>query len=141
MSGATFKLLNKHFKVGFNTQIFRILSADTFWHCSQRSGGLGQAGLPLPLARAQNLQIGTNFQASYCPACAKPLVSSSGFPHRFSVQFNHYLSIYVFFKYRHLVWSACVSPKQANGVSHWLAVRWARWCFALACALATLPCP
>ena len=36
------------------------------------SKGLAQAGLPLPLARAQNLQIRTIFQASHCPACAKP---------------------------------------------------------------------
>jgi hypothetical protein len=43
-------------------------------HCDQRPGGLAQAGLPLPLGRAQNLQIRTNFQASHCPACAKPLV-------------------------------------------------------------------
>jgi len=40
-----------------------------------RGGGLAQEGLPLPLGRAQNLQIRTNFRASYCPACAKPLVS------------------------------------------------------------------
>ncbi|MDR2971931.1 MAG: hypothetical protein LBU83_08395 [Bacteroidales bacterium] len=44
-------------------------------HCLQRGGGLAQAGLTLTLGRAQNLQICTNFQASYCPACAKPLVS------------------------------------------------------------------
>jgi hypothetical protein len=35
---------------------------------------LAQAGLPLPLGREQNFQIRTNFQASHCPACAKPLV-------------------------------------------------------------------
>jgi hypothetical protein len=35
---------------------------------------LAQAGLPLPLARAQNFQIFTNFRASHAPACAKPPV-------------------------------------------------------------------
>ncbi|MCL1849921.1 MAG: hypothetical protein FWF70_00700 [Bacteroidetes bacterium] len=42
-----------------------------------RPSGLAQAGLPLPLGRAQNFQICTNFQASYCPACAKPPVSGN----------------------------------------------------------------
>jgi hypothetical protein len=38
-------------------------------HCSQRGGGLAQAGDSLSLGRAQNFQIRTNFQASHCPAC------------------------------------------------------------------------
>ena len=38
-----------------------------------------QAGFSPTLGRAQNFQIRTNFRASYCPACAKPLVSSSLF--------------------------------------------------------------
>jgi len=37
---------------------------------------LAQAGLPLPLGRAQNLQIRTNFRASYCPACTKPKLAA-----------------------------------------------------------------
>jgi hypothetical protein len=54
----------------------------------QRPSGLAQAGLPLPLARAQNFQITTNFQASHCPACAKPPVigrSIRYFPHFLAV--------------------------------------------------------
>jgi hypothetical protein len=45
---------------------------------------LAQAGLPLPLGRAQNLQVRTNFQASHCPACAKPLVIGWHFSSLFS---------------------------------------------------------
>jgi hypothetical protein len=41
---------------------------------AQRPGGLAQAGVSLPLGRAQNFQIRTNFRASHAPACAKPRV-------------------------------------------------------------------
>ena len=54
---------------------FSALSTAFSLTCIQRGGGLAQAGLPLPLGRAQNLQSRTNFRASYCPACAKPLVT------------------------------------------------------------------
>jgi len=52
--------------------------------CAQRPSGLAQAGLSLPFGRAQNFLIRTNFRASHCPACAKPLVRRSAFfPVRF----------------------------------------------------------
>ena len=45
------------------------LPVDVRPDCVQRPSGLGQAGLPLPLGRVQNLQIRTNFRASHAPAC------------------------------------------------------------------------
>jgi len=65
--GATFKIETNLFKVAFNVQKIKDLTAATFRHCTQRASGLAQGRGTLMVMRGTNVQFRTKLSAELHP--------------------------------------------------------------------------